>query len=271
MGPGPTLEEAVRSAAEPLRTPGEVQWQVISPVRVGELARTFGVSRREVETAALEAEIVPLHYMRNISTYAIRGQIQLLQSAVAVIGSGLATDKCLQLLSAGGVGRIRVLAPSFAPQADAEATAARVRNANASVEIETAALDLRRGDPTVALGDVRLVAACHEDATDQMLLQAASRPLRVPLVLAGVDGARGQATTVTPGDPGVSLIYRPEHLHLEKQRPGSSQNREQGSLMVGGWMADQVLALLLGVGEVLRNKLLFADMNSGVMETFPLP
>ena len=74
MNPEGTLEQAVRDAAEPLRTPGEVPWSVISPVRVGELAQAFGVSRRAVEAAALEAEIVPLHYMRNISTYAMRGQ-----------------------------------------------------------------------------------------------------------------------------------------------------------------------------------------------------
>ena len=83
-------------------------------------------------------------------------------------------------------------------------------------------------------------------------------------------GSRGQATTVLPGDPGIALVYRPEHQHLEKTRPGASQGREQGSLMVGAWMADQLLALLLGVGELFRNQLLFADMSTGVMETFPL-
>src|SRR5689334_14016693 len=93
-----TLEQAVREASEPLETPGEVRWEVISPLRVAELARSFGVPRWVVEAAALEAEIVPLHYMRNISSFAMRGQIQLLQSAVAVIGQGRAVDKCLQIL-----------------------------------------------------------------------------------------------------------------------------------------------------------------------------
>src|SRR5262249_46358497 len=147
---------------------------------------------------------------------------------------------------------------------------ARVRNANGSGEVETGGVDLRRGDPTASLRDVQLVAACLEDATDETLLQAACRRLRIPVILAGVDGTRGQATTVMPGDAGVALVYRPEHLHLEKERPGSSQGREQGGLMVGAWMADQVFALLLGVGEIFQNKLLFADMSTGVMETFPL-
>jgi ThiF family len=265
-----TLEQAVRDAGQPLQTPGDVQWAVISPVRVEEIAQTFGVTRRAVERAALEAEIVPLHYMRNIATFAMRGQIKLLESAVAVIGVGLAVDKCLQILATCGLGRVRVLAPSFATPEEAVATAGRVVNANAAVETETGSLALRRGDPTMALGDLQVVAACLEDASEEMLLQAACRRLRLPVILAGVDGSRGQATTVLPGDAGVPLIYRPEHLHLDKQRPGSSRSRAQGSLMVGAWMADQVLALLLGVGEVFQNKLLFADMRTGVMETFAL-
>jgi molybdopterin/thiamine biosynthesis adenylyltransferase len=265
-----TLEQAVRDAAEPLTTPGDVHWTILSPVRVEEIALALNVTRRAVEAAALEAEIVPLHYMRNISTFAMRGQITLLQSAAAIVGCGLAVDKCLQILAAGGVGRIRVLAPAFAAPEDAETTAARVRNTNASVEIATGVLELRRGDPSAALGDAQVVAACLEDAMDEMLLQTACRRLRLPVVLAGVDGSRGQATTVLPGDAGVSLIYRPEHLHLDKQRPGASRSRDQGSLMVGAWMADQTLALLLGVGEIFQNKLLFADMSTGVMEVFPL-
>jgi len=264
------LEQAVREAGEPLRTPGEVQWAVISPTRVGEIAQSLGVSRRAVEAAALQAEIVPLHYMRNISVFAVRGQIRLLESAVAVIGRGLAADKCLQILATSGVGRIRVLAPPVGTPEEAEATAARVRNANASVDVETGALELRRGDPAAALREVEVVAACLEDAMDETLLQAACRRLRVPVILAGVDGSRGQVTTVLPGDPGVGLVYRPEHLHLGKRRPGSTDARGQGGLMVGAWMADQALALLLDTGELFQNRLLFADMETGVMELFPL-
>jgi molybdopterin/thiamine biosynthesis adenylyltransferase len=270
MAVSETLAQAVRGAAEPLTTPGEVHWDVISPVRVMELARQFEVPRWTVEAEALEAEIVPLRYMRNLSAFAMRGQIALLRSAVAVIGRGRAVDRCLHTVATSGVGRIRVLAPSFAAPGDAEATAAGVHNANASVEVETGALDLRRGDPAAALRDVEVVAACLEDAQEEMLLQTVCRRLRLPVILAGVDGSRGQTTTVLPGDVGVPLIYRPEHLHLEKARPGSTASPHQGSLMVGAWMADQILALLLGVGEVFQNKLLFADMSTGVMETFPL-
>ena len=41
-------------------------------------------------------------------------------------------------------------------------------------------------------------------------------------------------------------------------------------MIVGTWLADQVIALRLGLGELLQNRLLYADMGSGEMQTFPL-
>ena len=41
-------------------------------------------------------------------------------------------------------------------------------------------------------------------------------------------------------------------------------------MIVGTWLADQVIALRLGLGEVLQNRLLYADMQSGEMQTFSL-
>src|SRR5713101_1705215 len=106
------LEQAVRAAAGPLHVPGQVDWQVIGPAQVEAIAAEYAQPRWQVEVAALEAEIVPLHYMRNLARFAIRGQLALLRSAVTVVGSGLPVKKSLQILAAHGVGRLRVLVPS---------------------------------------------------------------------------------------------------------------------------------------------------------------
>src|SRR5712692_1574999 len=106
------LDQAVRAAAAPLHVPGQVDWRVISPAQVEAIAAEHSLPRWQVEVAALEAEIVPLPYMRNLARFAIRGQLELLRSAVTVVGSGLPVKKCLQILAAHGVGRLRVLVPS---------------------------------------------------------------------------------------------------------------------------------------------------------------
>src|SRR5712692_9555346 len=111
------LDQAVRAAAAPLHVPGQVDWRVISPAQVEAIAAEHSLPRWQVEVAALEAEIVPLPYMRNLARFSIRGQLELLRTAVTVVGSGLPVRKCLQILAAHGIGRLRVLTPSETPDA----------------------------------------------------------------------------------------------------------------------------------------------------------
>jgi molybdopterin/thiamine biosynthesis adenylyltransferase len=243
---------------------------VISPVTIGEIARTHERSRREVEIAALEAGVVPLHSMRNIARFAVSGQLDLLRTDVAVIGAGPAVETCLARLAAYGVGGVRLLAPEGAPPPDPEAVHRAVANVNAAVQTETGAIDLRRGDPTAVLRGVDLIVACLDDAMDETLLQSACRRLELPLICAGIHENAGQATAILPGDIGMARVYRPDHPHLERSRPGASLVGGQAALVVGSWMADQVVAVRLGTEEALRNRLLFADLATGQMETIEL-
>ena len=80
-----TLEQALRGAAEPLHAPGQVTWQVISPARLAAAAAEHEMPRWQVEIAALEAEVVPLLYLRNVGRYGIEGQLTLLRSTVTAI------------------------------------------------------------------------------------------------------------------------------------------------------------------------------------------
>jgi molybdopterin-synthase adenylyltransferase len=271
-----SLPEMVRAAVEVVRAPGHVDWRVISPVKVEEIARAHGEPRWAVEAAALEAGVVPLHYMRNIFRFAMNGQIELLRSTVALVGVGPAVEKCVERLAAHGLGRLRVLAPDGFPAPDAPSVARSAANVNASVETETDTIELRRGDPTAALRGVEVVAACLDDAADEFLLQTACRRLELPLVCAGLAGFQGQATTILPGDGTLARVYRPGHPHLERARPGGSlgpgpgEERSSAGAMVGTWMADQVVAVRLQTDEVLRHRLLFADMQTGQIETIQL-
>jgi molybdopterin/thiamine biosynthesis adenylyltransferase len=299
------LEQAVQAAAAALHVPGQPDWKVIAPARVEAIAAAHSLPRWEVEVAALEAEIVPLQYMRNLARFAMRGQLDLLRSAVTVVGRGLPAQKCLMILAAHGIGRLRVLMPlvttvdnrqSTVTSAPGSASAPRGRllapddwrlvspealasvatNQNASVGTSADAIDLRRGDPSALLGEPDfpaerwVVVACLEDAAEEMLLQVACRRRGIPLVLAGLQGDLAQATTILPRDPGVPLIYQTDHPHLERSRPGSLRRDGYQGMIVGTWLADQVVALRLGLGELLQNRLLYADMGSGEMQTYPL-
>jgi molybdopterin/thiamine biosynthesis adenylyltransferase len=286
--PDSRIIEAVREAARSHVLPGGITWRVLLPDSVEAIAAALAVERRDVELAALDSEIVPVHYLRNIARFAIRGQITLLSSGVAVVGAGPAAAKCLETLAIAGVGHLRALTLASAGAAPAGAAAgavpvlgsneeghaaelaAHARNRNAAVDIRSGMVALRRGNPAEALRGVSVVACCLEQAVDETLLQAACRQAGVPLVCAGVQESRAQATTILPGDPGVGLVYRPDHPHLEKERPGASFSDTKAPQVVGVWMAEQCLNLILGDGEVLRGQLLYADLYEGEMATYPL-
>jgi len=267
------MHEAIKAAAESLRGPGGKEWRVLSPVRVGEIAREWGQPRWAVEAAALEEEIVPLHTMRNLARFSREGQIRLLRSVAAVVGDGPPLLVAMQRLAAAGIGRLRHLAPPGAPgeaEAALPAVARVVAGANASVEVTRAPLDLRRGDPAALLAGADVVVACLEDSMDESLLQAACRRRELTLVCAAVGDTEAHATAILPGDRTLARVYRPDHPHLPSSRPGSTAVGGQTALMVGTWLADQALAVLLGTPDLLRHQLLYADLSKGHMETIDL-
>lgn len=116
------------------------------------------------------------------------------------------------------------------------------------------------------IGPALVEAMAVEHSPPRWQVEAAS----LELVLAGLQDDLGQATTILPGDPGVPLIYQADHPYLERSRPGSRLADGCQGKIAGTWLAGQVIALRLRLGELLQNRLLYADMQSGDMQTFPL-
>lgn len=271
----PAIEAQILAASQPLHVPGTGERRVLSPVAVERLAAGLGYPRWELEAAALELDVVPLHYLRNLSGCGADGQVRLLRSSAALLGTGPAIERALELLALAGVGRLRVLVPvaaeaDSAPGAEtAERLARAARNRNGSSEVTSATLALKGGNPVAAFGSLDVVAACLADSAEEQLLQFTCRMARLPLVLGGVQEGRGQATTILPGDAGVALVYKPRHPHLDPSRAGAPV-APKAALMVGAWLAEQVTRLLLGRGDLLRGGLLYADLHTGEMQEYPL-
>ena len=270
------IEADILAASQGLNVPGSGEQRVLSPVAVERLARAAALPRWQVEAQALEAEITPLHYLRNLGHWPAADQVKLLRSTVLVVGLGPALARGLELLGLNGIGRIRVLTPLSHPDDEprarrqAEELAAVARNRNASSEVETGVIRLTTGNPAALLEGVDAVAACLQDSKEEQILQFACRMRKLPLVLAGVERNRGQATTVFPGDPGVAMIYKPVHPHLEPVRRDAPVELKAG-LMVGSWLAEQTTHLLLGRDDALvRGRLLYADLDTGEMTEYPL-
>jgi molybdopterin/thiamine biosynthesis adenylyltransferase len=270
-----TLEAEILAASQPLVVPGFGERRVLAPAAAQRLAAASGRPRWEVEALALEAEVVPLQYLRNLARFGGAGQVRLLRASVTLIGRGAVLERALDLLAAAGIGRFAILVPvTRAEEEPARERAAQrlarvVRNRSGGAETTADLFRLRSGNPAARLRGADAAGACLESAQEEQLLQFACRMAKVPLVLAAAEEGRGQATTVFPGDPGTALVYRPTHPHLSLERAGM-EVRPQAALMAGAWLAEQVTGLLLEKDDLLRGRLLYADVDTGEIAEHPL-
>jgi molybdopterin/thiamine biosynthesis adenylyltransferase len=269
------LEADLLSASQPLRIPGSGAERVITSVSVDQLSAKHCISRAELEAQAIELGVAPLHYLRNMGEFGAAGQLRLLRSGVALVGRGPVLKRALEQIAKRGVGRLLILIPSGAAgPGQAFATESlllerAVRDACLSSSCESRPVRLRGDNPAEPVRGMHAVGACLTSSMDEQLLQFACRIARIPLVLAGVEGSRGQATTITPGDPGTALVYRPDHPHLPSERESAAIDA-RAALMAGTWMADQILNLLLDREPLLRGRLLYADLERQDMGEYPL-
>jgi molybdopterin/thiamine biosynthesis adenylyltransferase len=268
------LQAQILAASQPLRVPGSGEQRVLSPVAVERLAADAAQPRWHVEALALELGVTPLHYLRNLARFRAEGQTRLLRASVALVGRNEALARAAERLAGHGVGSLTLLAPVVGDDEPAalrwaEGASAAALNRNASCAVAVHPISLKGGNPGAALRGVQAIAACLDDSMEEQLLQFACRMGKLPLALAGIEETRGQATTVLPGDAGVALVYKPSHPHLEPKRDSRSAD-PKASLMAGTWLAEQVVHLLLDEGDLLRNRLLYADMATGQMAEYPL-
>lgn len=214
---------------------------------------------------ALEAGVIPLHYLRNLSRFEEEGQAKLLRATVAVTGDQVVMERLAELLALDGVGR--VVFCGAGPEGERVRT--RLANRNASCELVIRALDLRSNAPAAVAG-AQVLAACLQSSAQEQLLQFACRMAKVPVILGGVEGQCGQATTVFPGDPGVALVYKPRHSHLSPERDEAGPESKI-ALVVAGWLAEQVTAVLLDRrSQLLQHRLHYADLETGESAAYPL-
>lgn len=270
-----SLEAQILTASQPLRVPGAGEQRVLSPVAVARLAVDWQCAGWQVEAAALDSGVTPLHYLRNLARFGAAGQARLLRATVAAVGVGPTMLQALEILASQGTGTFRVFQPvgregaTLAADGEMVQAVQAIHNRNVHCTVSSASLSLTSGNPAEALRGADLVIANLDDSMSEQLVQMACRMVSLPLVLGAVEESRGQATVVLPGDPGVALLYKPTHPHLEPRRGGMPPNLN-ATLAVGRWLADQAVRVLLGEPEVLARRLRYTDVNGGEVNEYPL-
>jgi len=276
-----TILSEMKKYIQKLKTPDGNFCDCVDVSMAQKLASAFQIPRREVEAIALENDIVPRRYLRNIGTIGIKGQVKLLKSKVAVVGLGGLGGTAVELLARLGVGQIIVIDGDVFEESNLNrqllvteenigeektlSAVKRVAKINSSVEVYPHQIMAGEDEFKKILKDADVIVDALDTFSARLALQKAAKTLNIPFVHGAIAGFVGEVSTIFPEDSGLDSIFN------------SSRKGERGAeislgtptatpVMVAAFQVQEVVKVLLKIGKPLRNRLLFLDCETSSME-----
>ncbi len=229
-------------------------------------------------------------YSRNFNTLSPGDQSCLGRSHVAVIGLGGLGGGVSEMLARIGVGTLTLIdGDSFdvtnlnrqllsredlLGQSKAEAARDRINSVNSSITVNHHHTFVRHDNIKELIQGADLVVDCLDTIDARFLLQNAASQNNIPLVSGAIAGVTGQVTVIFPGDRGFELIYGDP---AEIKNRGSSRGIEVDTgnisycaMFVAALQTSETVKVLLNRGDILRNRLLIADLWTNTMEVMDL-
>lgn len=276
------LEEVLKKNSEKVKIAGK-EIGILAVNKELELAEQFNVGPRAIQIKSLEMDILPARYLRNYGTVGINGQLKLLRAKVGIVGAGGLGGFLIELLTRMGVGELVVLDKDIFEdnnlnrqifsreknlgRSKVGAAAERVKTINSGVVFSGKKVELREKNGIDFFAGCEVVCDALDNLSSRLLLQDISRKLKIPMVHGAIGGYCGQVMTIFPIDRGLEEIYP---INQEKI-PDKFIEEELGNPsatpgMVASWQAQEVVKIILGEGELIRNRMLFFDARLGRVE-----
>ncbi|WP_027368036.1 HesA/MoeB/ThiF family protein [Desulfocurvibacter africanus] len=235
------------------------------------LAQDLGISRREVQMAALLQGIMPRRYLRNQGNLSVEGQLRLLASRAAMVGLGGLGGHVLEILARMGVGCIRAADADvfeehnlnrqlLSTQATlgmpkAEAAVLRVHDLNPAVTVEALQDYLIEETLPKFLDGAQLALDCLGGLASRLALQRAAAMAGIPLITGAMAGLTGYVAVVRPGQPGPA-----EFLGQGSSAEDTLGTPAQSVAVVASLLAAEAVRLLTGKPSPLAGGMLLIDL-----------
>lgn len=279
------LRELGKIKKEAINSSGEKYYN-ISTVQVKSLAQKFKLPGREIEILALQNNIIPERYHRNLGAIGPSEQVKLLQSKVVIIGAGGLGGTVLELLARMGIGELIIADKDIIGdsnlnrqilstetnlgQSKTEVAVKRIKEINSSIEIVGHSVFINSDNVEKIIEGAEVVVDALDNLPSRFVLQKACRDLKIPLVHGAIAGFNGQLTAIFPEDKGLELIYG-----SNKDLPEHGSEAELGAptvipALIASLEAQEVIKILLKRGKLFRNRLLYLDIEDGTVEILNL-
>jgi len=279
------LKELKKKRKEAISSSGE-KYYSISVKQVKEIACKFQTKSREIDILALQNNIIPKRYKRNLGVVSPSEQVKLLQSKVAVIGAGGLGGTVLELLTRMGIGELIIADKDIIGdsnlnrqilsketnlgQSKTEVAVKRVKEINSSIDITGHSVFIDLNNVKKIIKGAEVVVDALDNLPVRFMLQRACQDLKIPLVHGAIAGFNGQLTTIFPEDKGLELIYG-----SDKNLPEHGSEVTLGAptvtpALIASLEVQEVIKILLKRGKLFRNRLLYLDIEEGTMEILNL-
>lgn len=221
-------------------------------------------------------------YDRNKSLISQEDQDLLASKTIAVIGAGGLGGHLAELIARLGIGKLIIIDGDVFEESNLnrqrfsnENNLGKPKALEAKRELEkiNSQVDIIAVHDTISkkngedlLEGADLVLDGVDNARTRLLLEDLCNQLQIPLVHGAIGGWYGQVSVVMPGDGTLSTIYSdPDMEGVEKELGNPSFT----PALIASYQVAEALKVVLGIGEILRKKILFIDTltnNTNVIE-----
>jgi molybdopterin-synthase adenylyltransferase len=250
------------------------------------LSELLQISSRDIEIAALEENIIPEHYARNMKTFSPKEQSILLRSQASIVGLGGLGGTVTEILARLGVGTLVLIESDVFEESNLnrqvlstfsclesskiEAAVKRVKEINPVILVKGHDEFLDRNNAVNLIENSDVVIDCLDNISTRFLLEAATKKVGSPLVSAAVAGIYGHVTSIFPKDRGLELVYGGNDILPAKGAEASLGCLPNAVILLAALETSEVIKILLKKGSVLRNQLAVIDLNDNIFEVLDL-
>jgi molybdopterin-synthase adenylyltransferase len=211
-------------------------------------------------------------YNRNMKMLSQEENESLREKKVCIIGCGGLGGYIIEMLGRLGVGYITAVDGDVFEitnlnrqilsnmdtlgKGKAETAADRMKLVNPDIKVKAITGRLNEENAESILSDHDVIVDALDNIKTRFVLQECAKALNIPLVCGAIGGWYGQVTTILPGDDTLNKIYKCEdNCGVEKELG----NPSFVPALIASIQVSEVLKILIGRGELLRNKILFIN------------